>query len=142
VTRTPAWITTPSACAAASPRIDVTLLAYPPRCSWRMMAGVVPSSDEGLLSVFDSTHGRALMRLEGDHAADLLAKVYAIDLTDDVTPNGAAFRSSVAKLFADVVRDPRASTSSTRYSTPAASGTSGRRLSLGLWSGRSRAPFR
>nr|MBA3490470.1 hypothetical protein [Rubrobacteraceae bacterium]MDQ3437616.1 hypothetical protein [Actinomycetota bacterium] len=29
----------------------------------------------------------------------------AIDLADDVTPDGAAFRSSVAKLVTDVVRD-------------------------------------
>jgi heterotetrameric sarcosine oxidase gamma subunit len=61
--------------------------------------------DEGLVSVFDATHGRALMRITGARAPDLLAKVCAIDLADEVTPNGAAFRSSVAKLVTDVVRD-------------------------------------
>ena len=35
----------------------------------------------------------------------LLAKVCAIDLSDAVTPNGAAFRSSVGKLATDVVGD-------------------------------------
>jgi heterotetrameric sarcosine oxidase gamma subunit len=61
--------------------------------------------DEGLVSVFDATHGRAIMRITGAKAPDLLAKVCAIDLADEVTPNGAAFRSSVAKLVTDVVRE-------------------------------------
>jgi heterotetrameric sarcosine oxidase gamma subunit len=61
--------------------------------------------DEGLVSVFDATHGRALMRITGAKAPDLLAKVCAIDFSEVVTPNGAAFRSSVAKLVTDVVRD-------------------------------------
>jgi len=63
--------------------------------------------DEGLVSVFDATHGRALMRITDARAPDLLAKVCAIDFADEVTPNGAAFRSSVAKLVTDVVRDDR-----------------------------------
>lgn len=57
-----------------------------------------------LVSVVDLTHGRALLRLTGRRAADLLAKVCAIDLSDEVTPDGAAFRSSVARLATDVVR--------------------------------------
>jgi len=61
--------------------------------------------DEGLISVFDATHGRALLRVTGSRAPDLLAKVCAIDFSEAVTPNGAAFRSSVAKLVTDVVRD-------------------------------------
>jgi sarcosine oxidase, subunit alpha len=58
-------------------------------------------------SVVDLTHGRALVRLTGQHAADLLAKVCGIDLSEDVTPDGSAFRTSVAKLVTDVVRDDR-----------------------------------
>ncbi len=88
------------------------LLLGPPGQAAGMMTAVAPSPDGGLVSVFDATHGRALMRLEGDHAADLLAKVCAIDLADAVTPNGAAFRSAVAKLVTDVVRDDRDGTSS------------------------------
>ena len=61
--------------------------------------------DEGLVSVFDATHGRALIRITGPRTPDLLAKVCAIDFADEVTPDGAAFRSSVAKLVTDVVRD-------------------------------------
>jgi heterotetrameric sarcosine oxidase gamma subunit len=64
--------------------------------------------DEGLVSVFDATHGRALMRITGVHAADLLAKVCGVDFSEEVTPDGATFRSSVAKLVTDVVRDDRA----------------------------------
>ena len=63
--------------------------------------------DDGLVSVFDATHGRALVRITGARAPDLLAKVCAIDFSEAVTPNGAAFRSSVAKLVTDVVRDDR-----------------------------------
>ncbi|WP_219417017.1 sarcosine oxidase subunit gamma [Pseudonocardia nigra] len=57
------------------------------------------------VSVVDLTHGRALVRLRGGASADLLAKVCAVDLSDAVTPDGAAFRSSVARLVTDVVRD-------------------------------------
>lgn len=53
----------------------------------------------------DLTHGRALMRLNGSSAASVLAKVCGIDLCDDVTPDGAAFRTSVAALATDVIRD-------------------------------------
>jgi heterotetrameric sarcosine oxidase gamma subunit len=63
--------------------------------------------DERLVSIFDVTHARALVRVTGPRTPDLLAKVCAIDFADGVTPNGAAFRSSVAKLVTDVVRDDR-----------------------------------
>ena len=58
-----------------------------------------------MVSVIDLTHGRALMRLSGDASVGVLAKVCAIDFADTVTPNLSAFRSSVAKLVTDVVRD-------------------------------------
>lgn len=58
-----------------------------------------------LVTVLDLTHGRALIRLTGAAAADLLAKVCAIDLADSRTPNGTALRTSVAKLTTDLVRD-------------------------------------
>ena len=45
------------------------------------------------------------MRLSGSSAASVLAKVCGIDLSDDVTPDGAAFRTSVAALATDVIRD-------------------------------------
>ncbi|MEE9278114.1 MAG: sarcosine oxidase subunit gamma family protein [Dehalococcoidia bacterium] len=76
-----------------------------------------PSSESALLdrgealtgsefvSVVDVTHSRALIRLTGADTARLLVKVCAIDLDDSVTPDGAAFRSWVANVVTDVVRD-------------------------------------
>jgi heterotetrameric sarcosine oxidase gamma subunit len=60
----------------------------------------------------DLTHGRALMRLHGSAAAGVLAKVCGIDLGDDATPDGAAFRTAVAALATDVIRDDRDGTRS------------------------------
>lgn len=85
-----------------------TLLATPgtaPNIIRRVLA--LGDEDEALVSAVDITHGRALLRLTGADAAHLLRKLCAIDLADTVTPNGAAFRSSVAKLVTDVVRDDR-----------------------------------
>jgi heterotetrameric sarcosine oxidase gamma subunit len=63
-------------------------------------------ADSGeMVSVIDLTHGRALLRLSGADSVGVLAKLCAIDLADTVTPNLSAFRSSVAKLVTDVVRD-------------------------------------
>jgi heterotetrameric sarcosine oxidase gamma subunit len=73
------------------------------------VAGRVKETSYGeLVSVFDVTHGRALVRITGARTPNLLAKVCAIDLAEEVTPDGAAFRSSVAKLVTDVVRDDNA----------------------------------
>jgi len=83
------------------------LLLAAPGTSAAVARRVEAVEDEGLVSVFDATHGRALVRITGAGAPDLLTKVCAIDLADEVTPNGAAFRSSVAKLVTDVVRDDR-----------------------------------
>jgi heterotetrameric sarcosine oxidase gamma subunit len=58
-----------------------------------------------LVSVIDLSHGRALMRLSGQPVATALSTVCGIDLHDEVTPNLSAFRSVVAKVVTDVVRD-------------------------------------
>ena len=81
------------------------LLLASPGASAAVAGRVEEVPDEGLVSVFDATHGRALMRITGARADDLLAKVCGVDLSRHVTPDGAAFRSSVAKLVTDVVRD-------------------------------------
>jgi heterotetrameric sarcosine oxidase gamma subunit len=81
------------------------LLLATPGTSVALTQRVEEVQDERLVSVLDATHGRALMRITGASAPDLLAKVCAIDLADEVAPDGAAFRSSVAKLVTDVVRD-------------------------------------
>ena len=81
------------------------LLLAPPGTSAAVMGRVEEIQDGELVSVFDATHGRALVRITGARTPDLLAKVCAIDFADEVTPNETAFRSSVAKLVTDVVRD-------------------------------------
>lgn len=70
-----------------------------------MIERVEAASDGEFASAIDVTHGRALIRLSGAQSADLLAKVCSIDLSEETTPDGAAFRSSVAKVVTDVVRD-------------------------------------
>ena len=69
------------------------------------MAGRVPAEH---VSVIDLTHGRALMRLTGPAAAGVLATVCGIDLSDRFTPGGTAFRSAVAAVATDVIRDDAA----------------------------------
>ncbi len=83
------------------------LLLGPPGASAAVAGRVEEVPNEEMVSVFDVTHGRALMRVTGAKTVDLLAKVCGIDLSEEVTPDGAAFRSSVAKLVTDVVRDDR-----------------------------------
>lgn len=81
------------------------LLLAPPGTAPEVVDLVEAVPDDGLVSIVDVTHGRALMRISGARTVDLLAKVCAIDFSEEVTPYGAAFRSSVAKLVTDVVRD-------------------------------------
>ncbi len=83
------------------------LLLAPPGTSAAVAKRVEEVPDDELVSVFDATHGRAVMRVTGARATDLLAKVCGVDFSEEVTPDGAAFRSSVAKLVTDVVRDDR-----------------------------------
>jgi sarcosine oxidase, subunit gamma len=58
-----------------------------------------------LITATDLTHGRALVRLSGPRGADVLRKVCGIDVSDGITPDGAAFRTSVAAVATDVIRD-------------------------------------
>ncbi len=68
-------------------------------------ASTSPGDAPEVVSVVELfTHGRALVRLTGAEAPRLLAKVCAVDLADRTTPDGTAFRSSVAKVATDVVR--------------------------------------
>ena len=73
----------------------------------RLAELTAPAAAEELVTVLDLTHARALLRLTGPAAAGMLAKVCAIDLADAVTPDGTAFRSSVARVVTDVVRDDK-----------------------------------
>ena len=66
-------------------------------------AGIDERGD--ILSVVDVTHGRALLRLTGAEARDVLSKLCAVDLADETTPDGASMRSYVGSIVVDVVRD-------------------------------------
>jgi sarcosine oxidase, subunit alpha len=80
------------------------LLVAPPH-SFRAVTAHLDTSDDGLVSVVDVTHGRAMMRLSGTDAPRVLSKLCAIDFADTATPQGSAFRSSVAKVATDIIRD-------------------------------------
>lgn len=70
------------------------------------LAASAAGHDE-LASIVDLTHGRALVRLTGVPAADMLAKECGVDLADAMCPDGTALRSAVARVATDVVRDDR-----------------------------------
>lgn len=85
---------------------------------WLLLAGpgLAPELESGLAAItaqasaehvswVDLTHGRALIRLTGSGAVNVLARVCGIDLSDEITPNGAAFRTSVASVATDIIRD-------------------------------------
>jgi heterotetrameric sarcosine oxidase gamma subunit len=63
------------------------------------------AAPEEFASVTDLTHGRALMRITGPDAADLLARLCGADLHDEMAPDGAALRAPVAGVATDIVRD-------------------------------------
>jgi heterotetrameric sarcosine oxidase gamma subunit len=71
---------------------------------WRAAAG------DDLVTVLDVTSGRVALRLTGPAAAEVLAKVCALDLAR--APDGSAYRSSVAKAVTEIVRDDRPGTPS------------------------------
>ena len=66
------------------------------------------SAGEEFVSVVDLTHGRALVRVTGLDAAELLARLCGADLHDDMAPDGAALRAPVAGVATNIVRDDRA----------------------------------
>jgi heterotetrameric sarcosine oxidase gamma subunit len=93
---------------------DGTLISRVRPAQWLLLAdagrgtGLVQgwqsaAADAGeFVSVLDVTAGRTVLRLTGDSAPALLAKVCALDL--DAAPDGSALRSSVAKVNAEIVR--------------------------------------
>jgi len=65
------------------------------------------SAPEEFVSVVDLTHGRALMRITGPDAAELMARLCGADLDDYMAPDGAALRAPVAGVATDIIRDDR-----------------------------------
>jgi heterotetrameric sarcosine oxidase gamma subunit len=74
---------------------------------WLGTVAADAAGDE-FVSMTDLTHGRALVRVTGPDAADLLARLCGADLHDDMAPDGAALRSAVAGVATDVIRDDQA----------------------------------
>jgi heterotetrameric sarcosine oxidase gamma subunit len=71
---------------------------------WLGTVAADAAGDE-FVSTTDLTHGRALVRVTGPDAADLLARLCGADLHDDMAPDGAALRSAVAGVATDIIRD-------------------------------------
>lgn len=66
---------------------------------WILVGGRPPAG------AVDLTHVRAMFRLIGSGARNILEGVCAIDLSDLMTPNGAAARTLVAGVATELVRD-------------------------------------
>lgn len=78
---------------------DTLVMAVTPG-QWICVGDRPPGDD-----VVEVTHVRAALRLTGERATDVLARVCAIDLSDAMTPDGAAARSLVAGVATEIVRD-------------------------------------
>ncbi|MGH8993991.1 MAG: sarcosine oxidase subunit gamma family protein [Acidimicrobiia bacterium] len=84
---------------------DEWLLLAAPGVAPALVERVEGMPDDDLVSALDITSGRAVVRLSGPAAADVLAKVCAVDTAR--LPDGGAFRSFVAGVVAEVIRDDR-----------------------------------
>jgi heterotetrameric sarcosine oxidase gamma subunit len=81
------------------------LLAAPGRADALGPGNIAAQAPGETVTWVDQTHGRALVRLTGQQGPSLLAKLCGVDLDDEITPDGAAFRTSVAAVATDVIRD-------------------------------------
>ena len=70
-----------------------------------MVEGLPIEGGEGFASWVDVTHGRALMRVTGVDTDSMLSKLCAVNLAEGTTPNSAAFRTSIASVTTDIIRD-------------------------------------
>lgn len=70
---------------------------------------VGPRPDE---DVVDLTHVRVMFRLTGEDAPGILAKVCALDLSNDMFPDGAAGRTLIGDVATELVRDDQDGTRS------------------------------
>jgi sarcosine oxidase, subunit alpha len=87
------------------------LLIGPPGHAAALTAKATDTAAPGTTCV-DLTHGRALLRLTGENGPSVLAKLSAIDLDDDLVPDGAALRTAVAAVATDIIRDDQDGTPS------------------------------
>lgn len=77
---------------------------------WTLLAPLESTNARALAAdarSVDLTHGRAMLRISGPSARELLSRVCSIDLSDDFTPDGACVGAAVASVMCDLVRDDR-----------------------------------
>jgi sarcosine oxidase subunit alpha len=55
--------------------------------------------------VVELTHVRAMFRLTGEHAADVINRVCGLDLTEGMFPSGAAARTLFAEVATEIIRE-------------------------------------
>ena len=60
---------------------------------------------EGFVTVIDITHGRAMLRISGSNSALALSKLSNLDLSNELTPDGAVFSGSLGGVSCDWVRN-------------------------------------
>jgi sarcosine oxidase subunit alpha len=74
---------------------------------WSVSPGewTVLGARPGSGTVVDLTHVRALFRLTGQQARDLMSRLCAIDFGDHMFPNGAAARTLFSGVATELVRD-------------------------------------
>jgi len=87
------------------------LVIAPPGMQDEVLARLEPDTGTAtgeFVTAVDLTHGRALVRLTGTQAAEVLRKETALDLSDPLFPDGAATRTAIAGLACDIVRDDQA----------------------------------
>lgn len=70
-----------------------------------LVASLRTAAGDSFATVIDQSHGRALLRVRGKATLAALHRLTSMDLDDRFVPQGAAFRTMVAAVVADVVRD-------------------------------------
>lgn len=72
---------------------------------WSVTPGEWTALGDEPADAVDLTHVRAMFRLTGDQAATVINRVCALDLNDEMFPNGAAARTQFAGVATEIVRD-------------------------------------
>jgi heterotetrameric sarcosine oxidase gamma subunit len=67
-------------------------------------AQIAASSQTGLVTVTDMTHGHGILQLVGQHAPDVLAKLCGLDFSDTAFPDHHVAQTSLAKVAALILR--------------------------------------
>lgn len=79
------------------------LICAPPSGAPGLVEEWTAAAGDEFATVVDVTSGRALLRLTGDEAPAVLAKLCALDL--GAAPGGSAYRSPVAHTPVEIIRD-------------------------------------